>query len=216
MTHDQLWRALDALAAEHGLSPSGLARAAGLDATAFNVSKRRTRTGRPRWPSTESLARVLAATRTTLADFARLLDGAAAPPLRLPPAGGARRLPLLGMREAAGEGAFDENGYPLAEVWDEIGLPDVPDPHAYVLEIEGADFSPLFRAGDLLVLSPAAPLRRGDRVVVRAAGLGLAPCELLRRSVRRLELHLLGGAGGELRLPLEQVAFVHRIVWISQ
>lgn len=217
MTHDDLWRALDTLAAEHGLSPSGLARAAGLDPTTFNVSKRRTAQGRPRWPSTESLARVLAATRTTLADFARLLDGAATPPLRLtPPAAGPRRLPLLGMAEAAAAGAFDESGHPNAHGWDEVALPDIQDPHAYALEVEGGRFAPLFRDGDLLVLSPAAPLRRGDRVVVRAEGVGLEPCELLRRSARRLELRSLAAGGGEHRLSLERVDFVHRIVWISQ
>jgi phage repressor protein C with HTH and peptisase S24 domain len=216
MTHDDLWRALDTLAAEHGLSPSGLARAAGLDPTTFNLSKRRTREGRPRWPSTESLARVLAATRTSLAEFARLLDGAAAPPLRLAPAGGPRRLPLLPLGEAEAAEAFDANGLPNGAGWDEVMVPDLQDPHAYVLEVEGGRGAPVFRDGDLLVLSPAAPLRRGDRVIVRAEGLGLAAGEFLRRSARRLELRRLGSNAGELRLPLERVGFVHRIVWVSQ
>ena len=60
MQHSQIWRAIDALAARRGLSPSGLARAAGLDPTTFNKSKREATDGRPRWPSTESLARALA------------------------------------------------------------------------------------------------------------------------------------------------------------
>ena len=62
MRHDDIWRAIDALAAEHGLSASGLARKAGLDPTAFNPSKRIGADGRARWPSTESVAKVLAAT----------------------------------------------------------------------------------------------------------------------------------------------------------
>jgi phage repressor protein C with HTH and peptisase S24 domain len=61
LTHGQLWGALDRLAERAGLSPSGLARRAGLDPTTFNKSKRITPDGRERWPSTESLAKALAA-----------------------------------------------------------------------------------------------------------------------------------------------------------
>lgn len=70
LTHAWIWAALDQLAANHNLSPSGLARLAGLDPTAFNRSKRVTGEGRLRWPSTESLAKVLDATGTSLNDFA--------------------------------------------------------------------------------------------------------------------------------------------------
>ena len=61
MQHGDIWRGVDRLAHKHGMSPSRLAKLAGLDATAFNKSKRVSKTGRLRWPSTESLARALAA-----------------------------------------------------------------------------------------------------------------------------------------------------------
>ena len=51
LTHGKIWTAIDALARRYGLTPSGLARRAGLDATAFNPSKRTTTEGRPRWPT---------------------------------------------------------------------------------------------------------------------------------------------------------------------
>jgi phage repressor protein C with HTH and peptisase S24 domain len=66
LTHSKIWTAIDALARRYGLSPSGLAKRAGLDATAFNRSKRVTPEGRPRWPTTESVAKVLAATGASL------------------------------------------------------------------------------------------------------------------------------------------------------
>ena len=62
----QVWAALDRLVARAGLSPSGLARRAGLDPTTFNRSKRITSGGRERWPSTESLAKALAATGSSM------------------------------------------------------------------------------------------------------------------------------------------------------
>src|SRR3954451_8118402 len=67
--HESVWGAIDALAARYGLSSSGLARKAGLDPTAFNPSKRIGSDGRPRWPSTESVAKVLAATGESVHDF---------------------------------------------------------------------------------------------------------------------------------------------------
>jgi phage repressor protein C with HTH and peptisase S24 domain len=77
-SHADLWNALDRLAAAKGLSPSGLAKLSGLDPTSFNKSKRLSndRPPRPRWPSTESLAKVLTATRLSLGEFAELLESA--------------------------------------------------------------------------------------------------------------------------------------------
>jgi phage repressor protein C with HTH and peptisase S24 domain len=74
-THKQIWRAIDRLAEKHGLSVSGLARRGGLDATAFNPSKRTTREGRHRWPGTETLAKILNATGETLESFVALMRG---------------------------------------------------------------------------------------------------------------------------------------------
>lgn len=73
-THDQIWIGLDRLAAAFGYSPSGLAKQAGLDPTSFNKSKRISADGKPRWPSTESLSKVLAVTGATMTDFIALID----------------------------------------------------------------------------------------------------------------------------------------------
>lgn len=73
LTHAQIWKAVDALAERHGLSASGLAKLAGLDPTSFNKSKRGSESGKLRWPSTESISKILAATGTSLADFVALI-----------------------------------------------------------------------------------------------------------------------------------------------
>jgi len=113
MKHADIWRALDTLAAESGLSASGLAKRAGLDATTFNPSKRVMPDGRARWPSTESLAKALGAVGAGLDSFAVLVGGA-----RALPAGSrsvtARRIPLIGLAQAGGEGFFDDGGFRLA------------------------------------------------------------------------------------------------------
>ncbi len=73
-THTQVWTGLDRLASSFGYSPSGLAKQAGLDPTSFNKSKRISPDGKPRWPSTESLSKVLAVTGATMSDFTSLID----------------------------------------------------------------------------------------------------------------------------------------------
>lgn len=213
MKHDDIWRALDTLAAEHGLSASGLAKRAGLDATTFNVSKRRMPDGRARWPSTESLAKVLDATGASLEGFAALVSGARALPAARTPA---RRIPLIGLAQAGTDGFFDDGGYPVGGGWDEVSAPEVGDPHAYALEISGDSMEPVFRDGDQIIVSPTAPVRRGDRVVARSARGEVMAKQLARRSARRIELRSLNPAHPDRSFELTEVAWLHRIVWASQ
>jgi phage repressor protein C with HTH and peptisase S24 domain len=219
MRHEDVWRALDALAAERGLSVSGLARRAGLDPTAFNPSKRIGSDGRARWPSTESVAKVLAATGTSIEDFAALVTGAPA----LSMGGGrgaahhaARRIPLIGLAQAGSDGYFDDGGFPVGGGWDEISVPEVGDPNAYALEISGESMEPVFRDGDIVIVSPAAPVRRGDRVVVRTAKGEVMAKELKRQSARRIELRSLNPLHPDFAFDLPELAWMHRIVWASQ
>jgi phage repressor protein C with HTH and peptisase S24 domain len=214
MRHDDIWRAIDALAAEHGLSASGLARKAGLDPTAFNPSKRTGADGRSRWPSTESIAKVLAATGTGMEDFAALITGMPALPRGRPTL--SRRIPLIGFAQAGAEGYFDDGGYPVGGGWDEVAVPDVADPNAYALEISGDSMEPVFRDGDTVIVSPGAPVRRGDRVVVRTRAGEVMAKELLRQSARRVELASLNPAHPNYSFDLPEISWIHRIVWASQ
>ncbi len=75
-THDQIWAGIDRLAKNHGYSASGLARKAGLDPTSFNKSKRHSADGKPRWPSTESIAKILAVTGSTMDEFTTMVQAA--------------------------------------------------------------------------------------------------------------------------------------------
>lgn len=68
-THTEIWIGIDRLAEKSGYSPSGLAKKAGLDATSFNKSKRVSPDGKPRWPSTESISKVLSVTGKTMSDL---------------------------------------------------------------------------------------------------------------------------------------------------
>ena len=218
MKHEDVWRALDTLAAENGLSASGLAKRAGLDPTTFNPSKRTMPDGRPRWPSTESIAKVLGATNASLEEFTSLVTGARAIASTLVrgAAAASRRVPLIGFAQAGGDGFFDDSGYPVGGAWDEVTLPDIADANAYALEISGDSMEPVFRDGDTVIVSPNAPVRRGDRVVVRTTAGEVMAKQLTRKSARRVELKSLNPVHPDYSFELSEVVWIHRIVWASQ
>lgn len=216
MKHEDVWRALDTLAAEYGMSASGLAKKAGLDSTTFNVSKRRMPDGRARWPSTESIAKVLGATGASLESFTALVSGARALASGSVSRPASRRIPLIGMAQAGSDGYFDDGGFPVGGSWDEVSLPDIGDPNAYALEISGSSMEPVYRDGDMVIVSPSSPIRRGDRVVARTNAGEVMAKQLARRSARRVELKSLNPLHPDFSFDLNEIAWLHRIVWVSQ
>ena len=207
LTHDQIWTALDRLAARAGLSPSALAKNAGLDPTTFNKSKRITSDGRERWPSTESVAKALAATNTTVDTFVQLIEDTVRT---------VQSVPLLGFAEAGTGGYFDDGGFPVGRGWDEVGLPSVKDEHAYALKISGDSMKPAYRNGDVIVVSPAAPIRKGDRVVVKTTSGEVMVKELRRRTQKVVELASINPSHRDRTLDAKDVDWIARIVWASQ
>lgn len=210
LTHKQVWASLDALAAQNRLSPSGLAKLAGLDPTTFNKSKRGSPSGKLRWPSTESLSKVLAATGTNLEDFVALVGGQ----------GSAQReshlVPLVGLAQAGSHGYFTDAGFPAGAGWDGIPFPELTDEHAYALEIAGDSMLPVYRDGDRIVVSPAASVRRGDRVVVKTVGGEVMAKQLMRQTAQRIELKSLNPAYEDRAFAPDEILFMHRIIWASQ
>ena len=208
LTHSQIWRAIDTLAARHGMSPSGLAKLAGLDPTTFNKSKRGSANGKLRWPSTESLAKVLSATGSGLGEFVALVSDKGT--VR------ARMVPLIGMAQAGSSGHFDDAGFPAGSGWEDIAFPEIADAHCYALEISGDSMLPVYRDGDRILVSPEGSLRRGDRVVVKTHAGEVIVKQLGRMTAQRIELKSFNPAFEDRHFALGEIAFVHRVIWASQ
>ncbi|PZU93981.1 MAG: DNA-binding protein [Chelatococcus sp.] len=208
LTHDQIWGAIDSLAQRYGFTASGLARKAGLDATTFNRSKRVGPDGRERWPSTESISKILAATGASFDEFMSVvLRRDVAPP---------RTIPLIGFAQAGSGGFFDDGGFPVGSGWEEVAFPGVSDDKAYALEISGDSMLPLYRDGDTIIVSPSAAVRRGDRVVVKTAEGEVLVKQLRRQTAKTVELASLNPEHPDRAIALADIAFMARVIWASQ
>nr|WP_210328617.1 helix-turn-helix transcriptional regulator [Mesorhizobium amorphae] len=195
------------------MSASGLARRAGLDSTAFNKSKRLSSDGRPRWPSTESLAKIIEATGASLDEFTGLVEGrdktGLAPAQR-------SSVPLLGFAQAGAGGFFDDAGFPAGQGWDLIELPAQATETSYALQVQGDSMLPLYRNGDVLIVEPGAATRKGDRVVVKTNAGEVMAKVLDRQTTKSIVLISLNPEHPDRDIPMRDVEWVARIVWASQ
>ncbi|MGB6119505.1 MAG: helix-turn-helix transcriptional regulator [Mesorhizobium sp.] len=211
LSHDRVWAAIDALAERYSLSASGLAKRAGLDSTAFNKSKRTSADGRPRWPSTESLAKIIGATGATLDEFMLLVRGGSNAPVVDAP-----RVPLLGFAQAGAGGYFDDSGFPAGQGWELVEVPSAAREGSYALQVQGDSMLPLYRDGDRLVVDPQASVRRGDRVVVKIQSGEVMAKVLEKRNSRSIELASLNPEHPPRTVQMVEVEWIARIVWASQ
>ena len=125
-------------------------------------------------------------------------------------------VPLIGFAEAGSGSYFDDGGFPVGKGWEEIAFPQVTDEHAYALEISGNSMKPAYRKGDVIVVSPAAPVRKGDRVVVKTKDGEMMVKELKRQTAKSIELKSLNTEHRDRTLSMHDVLWVARIVWASQ
>ncbi|PYE86403.1 S24 family peptidase [Phyllobacterium leguminum] len=214
-SHERVWAAIDALAERYSLTASGLARRAGLDPTTFNKSKRHAADGRARWPSTESLAKVMDATGASLDEFMGLVRGEEGPALTAPGAS-SRAIPLLGLAQADIGSFFDDAGFPAGQGWDVLEFPAGPADATYALEVSGDSMLPLYRDGDTLIIAPNASIRRGDRVILKTKENEIMAKILHRQTPRAIELSSMNPEHPNRIFEAPEVDWIARIIWASQ
>jgi phage repressor protein C with HTH and peptisase S24 domain len=210
LSHSTVWSAIDRLAEARGLSVSALAKVAGLDPTAFNRSKRIGPDGRPRWPSTESLAKIFDAANADIREFFGLADQSAAA------SAPSRAVPLIGLAQAGSGGFFGENGLPQGEAWDAVHFPADAKREIFAIEVQGDSMLPLYRNGDTLIVEPGADVRKGDRVVAKTREGEVLAKLLARRTIKQVELQSLNPEHPNRVFEAAEIEWIARIVWASQ
>jgi phage repressor protein C with HTH and peptisase S24 domain len=212
-THTDIWRAIDRLAAKSGYSASGLAKKAGLDPTTFNKSKRHSADGKPRWPSTESIAKILGVTGATMTSFiasANIQEGEAA----------GLAVPLIAQGQTANARNFDDSGFPAGKDWSHIGFPETGkekgEAGRYALKIEDDSMSPAYSEGDILIVSPSSPIKRGDRVVIKPRKGEAIVRLLVRQNPERIEFRAFNSEKKDSVLRRDEISWMARVMWASQ
>ena len=125
-------------------------------------------------------------------------------------------LPIFGFAKAGRGGFFDDSGFPAGSGWDEIDVPGVTDTSAYALEITGESMMPVYREGDTIVVSPAATIRKGDRVVVRTADGQVMAKVMQRQTAKSVDLSSFNPDHPTKSLDMKNVDWIARIIWASQ
>ena len=213
LTHQQIWLAVDRLAASSGYSVSGLAKVSGLDPTAFNKSKRTGPEGKLRWPSTESISRILNATGATMMEFTSLVENDAITIHK-------NKIFMIELDKAQknNEDIFDAKGLPTGKNWQETELPQITmgDNTAYALKISGTAVEPFYRNDDILIISPKSSIQKGDRVIFNSYEGQIYIMQIVDKNETQIELKNLDNKQDNITIPTKNISSIARIIWASQ
>lgn len=207
MKYEQIWNAVDKLAQSRGLSPSGLAKLGGLDATTFNKSKRVRPDGKKRWPSLDSVNKLLEVCNISFEKFYALgNDGDEKE--------GFNSIPFIKLSKLTENLVFNDKKL-LTEDWNKVIFPDLKDT-LYAVDIDNNAYAPLYRAGSMIVIASNSDIRKCDRVVIYLKNESLNLYEFIRRSATNLVVSNINGGEEEINIPINEIRLINRIVWASQ
>ena len=184
-----------------GLSASGSPRRPGSIPTTFNKSAHHA--GRA-LALDRSVAKSLQATGVTVDISCRCTDRG----------GRDAGVPLIGPHRRGPGGLLATAGCPPARA----GTIDFGAERRARLRAGGfrRSMRPAYRDGTALVVSPAAAIRRGDRVVVKTRKGEVMAEELKRRTAKSIELRSLNPSHAERTLGADDVLWIARIMWAGQ
>ncbi|MFQ5534141.1 MAG: S24 family peptidase [Sphingomonadales bacterium] len=210
LTHENIWQAIDLLAKSRRLSVSGLAKRSGLDPTAFNRSKRISRNGKKRWPSTESIAKILIACDTSLTEFVGFVEH------EVTEMAGRQTIPVINLSGLHARECFSDAGEPKGVGWGDLPFPRGGGGSIYALDITGDDLEPVYKHGDTMIVTLTDSVRRGDRVVAGITGGELLVATMGRLAGTTVEFHAIGGEHEVRSFPRDDVLWISRIIWAAQ
>jgi phage repressor protein C with HTH and peptisase S24 domain len=75
---------------------------------------------------------------------------------------------------------------------------------------------PLYRNGDIVIVSPTVDCRKGDRIVLRTHDGEVMAKILERKTQRSVELRSLNPDHKNRVLPVSEIDWMARIIWASQ
>ena len=160
LQHKHLWDAIDTLAQLNGYSTSGLAKKAGLDPTIFNKSKRISTDGRERWPTTESIAKILNVANSSIGQFASLIHNNTITQDSL-------ALPTTKLSALQASNSFiSSTGHINPDLRFNSEQSTQIDSQSFMLKINSNLYTPDFKKGDTVIVTTNGGVRKKDLVVI--------------------------------------------------
>lgn len=206
MKYENVWNAVDNLAKKHGLSPSGLAKLAGLDATTFNKSKRIRPDGKKRWPSLDSINKLLEIFNLSFEQFYALSTD-----LEENEIGSIPFIKLSQCKPSLTEDKAQIN----TSHWHKISFPDFKE-SLFAIEIDSDNFAPIYKNSTLLIAAHNSEIRQGDRAIIFFNDENITLKEFVRRTPSKLIVTNINPPFQEEQIAIADITLINRIVWASQ
>ncbi len=207
MKYENIWNAVDKLAEKHGLSPSGLAKRAGLDATTFNKSKRLRPDGKQRWPSLDSINRLLEIFGLSFEQFYALSSDEEEKE--------SSSIPFIKLSQLFELNQSNAEDLPM-QSWAKILFPEFRE-SLYAIEIDCNEFAPIYRFGTTMIVAQNSDIRKADRILIFTKDNRVLIKEFVRRTPSKLVVtDVYNPADDEENILISDIVRLNRIVWISQ
>ncbi len=202
MNHEKIWDAVDNLAKRNNLSPSGLAKKAGLDSTTFNKSKRIRPDGKHRFPSLDSIQKITEACNISFEEFYNLskIKESGESPSNIP------YVELSCLEK-------NTNMINAKECSKKIKFPDNKN-NLYAVEIDKNELD--YQLGTILIVTQNSDIRRNDKTIIRLKNDSSVLGKFVRRTAKTIELNDLSKAKKDLSIKIDDIKEINRILWISQ
>lgn len=200
-----IWATIDRLANDKGWSLSHLAKLAGMDATAFNKSKRIDPNGRKRMPNTETIINTAAALGMTTTEFFSVVEDGLK---------GSLKLPIISTEQAEDDSNWADNGWLGRYSFPRMSFPTMTGSIHWAMRLTTDDYEPVYRKNSILIFSPEQEPRADDHVGIKVGGDYLLGRFVMFYSGRVRVSNLIDSE--EVDLPIRTTEFVHRISWSSQ
>lgn len=207
MKYETVWDAVDKLAEKNGLSPSGLARKAGLDSTTFNKSKRIRTDGKKRWPSLDSINKILDACNITFEQFYNLANNDGDGEF-------SSSIPYIKHSKLFENKTKKENTIDTS-LWDKIRFPDGAA-NLYAIDLDTNEFEPYYRKYSTLIVSKNSEIRQGDKVIIINKNNDATINEFIKRTAKTIEVSELNHKETEKSILINDIKIINRILWAGQ
>lgn len=197
MKYKNIWDAVDKLAEVNGLSPSGLAKKAGLDSTTFNKSKRVRTDGKNRFPSLDSIYKITSACNVSFDDFMAMTENE----VKIEPSNSIAYIKY-------------SNGKSVALTGNALMQFPESKNDIYAMQIDSK--TTIYEENSIIIISKNSDIRTGDRIAIFTNDKKIHLGKFIRKTQKEIEIFGLNINDEQINIDIKKIMKIDRILWASQ